>query len=55
MKALRSKIVILIIAATTFLYFTNDYGLVDIEKTAIIVAIGIDYEEEKDNIPLRLR
>lgn len=48
MKALRSKIVILIIAATTFLYFTNDYGLVDIEKTAIIVAIGIDYEEEKE-------
>jgi len=29
-----------------FLFFTNDFGLVDIRKTAIITAVGIDKEDE---------
>lgn len=29
------------------LYFTNDFGLVDIHKTAIITAVGIDVKEEE--------
>lgn len=28
-------------------FFTNDFGLVDIHKTAIITAVGIDVEEEE--------
>ena len=28
----------------TFLFFTNDFGLIDIQKTAIVMAVGIDRE-----------
>ena len=35
----------LIIIALLGLFFTNDFGLVDIHKTAIISAVGIDAEE----------
>lgn len=29
----------------TLLFFTNDFGLLDIQKTALIMAVGIDREE----------
>ncbi len=29
------------------LFFTNDFGLVDIHKTAIVTAVGVDVEEEE--------
>lgn len=32
------------------LFFSNDFGLVNIEKTAIITAIGIDYENEEYSV-----
>ncbi len=35
----------LIIAAMLFLFFTNDFGLVDIHKTSVVVALGIDAED----------
>lgn len=28
-------------------FFTNDFGLIDVEKTSIITAIAIDYEKDK--------
>lgn len=34
-----------ILIALLGMFFTNDYGLVDIRKTSIITAIGIEYEE----------
>ena len=37
---------ILLIAAMLFLFFTTDFGLVDIHKTSIVVAVGIDVTEE---------
>lgn len=36
-----------ILLATIFLFFTNDFGLIDIQKTAIITAMAIDKEGEK--------
>ncbi len=39
---LKNKIVIVIALILTIFYFTNDFALIDIEKTAIIVALGID-------------
>ncbi len=30
-----------------FLFFSNDFGLIDVQKTAIVVAVGIDREEEE--------
>ena len=35
---------ILIIVALSFLSFSNDFGLLDVQKTAIIMAVGIDKE-----------
>ena len=45
MKFLRSKFLIILTAFMFILFMTNDFGLVNIERTAIIMAIGIDYEE----------
>ncbi len=36
---------ILIIVAMLFLFFTNDFGLVDIHKSSIVVAVGIDVSD----------
>lgn len=36
------------------LYFTNDYGLVDIHKTSIVVAAAIDYEDEEVKVTAQL-
>ncbi len=37
---------ILLIIALSFLFFSNDFGLLDVQKTAIIMAAGIDKEGE---------
>lgn len=37
---------LLIILALVFLFFTGDFGLIDVQKTAIVMAVGIDREEE---------
>ena len=36
----------LLFALLAFAFFSNDFGLVDIQKTAIILAAGVDKEEE---------
>ncbi len=38
---------ILIIALLAFLFFSNDFGLLDVQKTAIITAAGIDREGDE--------
>ena len=35
-----------LIIALTFLFFTGDFGLIDVQKTAIVMAVGIDREED---------
>lgn len=35
---------LLIVIALSFLFFSNDFGLLDIQKTAIVMAVGIDRE-----------
>ena len=30
----------------SFLFFTNDFGLTDVQKTALVIAVGLDREEE---------
>ncbi len=39
------KIYVLLLAIVLFAFFSNDFGLVDIQKTAIILAAGIDKTE----------
>lgn len=43
-----------IIIAMTVLFFTNDFGLVDIHKTSIIVAVGIDLEDDEVQVTAQL-
>lgn len=50
----RAKILVIIFGFVALLYFTNDFQLIDIEKTAIIVAIGIDYEDGEYQITAQI-
>lgn len=45
LKRLAAIIYALAITAMAFLFFTNDFGLVDIRKTAVIIGAGIDLTE----------
>ncbi|MDE7296671.1 MAG: hypothetical protein K2N84_05335 [Clostridia bacterium] len=45
-KTIPMKIYVLIAAVFTFVFFSNDFGLVDIQKTAIIIAAGVDRTEQ---------
>ncbi len=44
-RSLPMKLYILIAAVLAFSFFSNDFGLVDIQKTAVILAAGIDRTE----------
>lgn len=49
-NSLRQKtpvIYVLAVIFLTILFFSNDFGLVDIQKTAIVLAVGIDRENEE--------
>lgn len=45
MKFVGVKIAALALAAVFFMFFSNDFGLIDIEKTAIITACAIDLDK----------
>ncbi len=47
MKLPKIKFFSLLLSLVLILFFSNDFGLVNIEKTAIITAIAIDVEEEE--------
>ena len=38
---------ILFAVILSFLFFSNDFGLIDVQKTAIVLAVGIDREEDE--------
>lgn len=44
----------LVIAALLALFFTNDFGLVDIHKTLIVTAVGIDVEDEEIQVTAQI-
>lgn len=46
MRFLRTYFLPILIAFAMLLFFTHDFGLIDIEHTAIIVALGVDKNEE---------
>ena len=46
MKFVKVKIAAFLIAAVFLLFFSNDFGLIDVEKTAIITAVAIDLEQD---------
>lgn len=38
---------ILAVVFLAFLFFSNDFGLMDVQKTAIVMAVGVDREEDE--------
>ena len=47
LKRSLSFIFLLILAALTFLFFTNDFGLLDLRKTSVVIGVGLDIEDEE--------
>lgn len=47
LAALPGRVCLILVAAIVFIFFSNDFGLVDIQKTAIVLAVGIDRTEEE--------
>lgn len=45
-KRIAAVIYAVVIIAMAFLFFTNDFGLVDIRKTAVIIGAGIDLTQD---------
>ncbi len=45
LKTIPMKLYLLVLAVILFAFFSNDFGLVDVQKTAIILAAGIDKTE----------
>ena len=45
-RTIPMKLYVLLAAVILFAFFSNDFGLVDIQKTAVILAAGIDKSEE---------
>ncbi len=46
MKTFKIRVALILGALLAIFYFSSDFALIDIEKTAIIVAIGIDEGEK---------
>ena len=47
MSNLKIRIIFIVIAGLFIMFFSNDFGIIDIKKTAIITAVGIDKEEDE--------
>lgn len=54
MRFLRTYFLPILTAFAMLLFFTHDFGLIDIEHTAIIVALGIDRDDEKYEISAQI-
>ena len=47
LKTIPMKLWVIVCVLVVFTFFSNDFGLVDIQKTAIVLAVGIDRTEEE--------
>ena len=45
---------LLLIFFLAILFFSNDFGLTDVQKTAIVVAVGIDREGEEFSVSAQI-
>ena len=48
MRTLKAKILMVLVAFLFIFFFSNDFGLIDVEKTSIITAIAIDKTDNGD-------
>ncbi len=54
MKLVHAKIAMLITLLLSAIFFTNDFGLIDIEKTAIVTAIAIDQTDDEYSVSMEI-
>ncbi|MDE7163451.1 MAG: Ger(x)C family spore germination C-terminal domain-containing protein [Clostridia bacterium] len=47
LKYALSVIYLLVFAALAFLFFTNDFGLLDLRKTSVVIGVALDIEEDE--------
>ena len=47
-KRLSGLFIALLVLVLSALFFTNDFGLVDLRKTSVIIGVGIDFEEDDE-------
>ncbi len=48
MRTHKAKILMILVVALFVFFFSNDFGLIDVEKTSIITAIAIDMADDGD-------
>ena len=53
-RFVKSKILLIIVAAVFVLYLSNDFSLLDIKETALIVALGIDKDGDEIEVTAQL-
>ena len=47
MRLKRAKFFLIIVLLLFVFFFSNDFGLIDVEKTSIVTAIAVDYENDE--------
>jgi len=53
-KTVPLKLFVLLAAIVLIAFFSNDFGLVDIQKTAVILAVGLDKEDENYTVTAQI-
>ena len=48
MRSIKAKIIMVLVVFLFVFFFSNDFGLIDVEKTSIITAVAIDKTEDGD-------
>ena len=54
MKLLKPKLLIIFFCLLTLMFLSNDFGIIDIEKTAIVTAVAIDLDGEEYNVSVQV-
>ncbi|MBR5388274.1 MAG: hypothetical protein IK147_02255 [Clostridia bacterium] len=54
MKLKKYKILLFLLAAVLLLFFSNDFGLIDVEKTAIITAVAVDKDGDRYKVTAQI-
>lgn len=54
MKFKRAKILLIFLLSIGVLFFSSDFGLIDIEKTSIITAIAVDFKDDEYEVSMEV-
>ncbi len=54
MNFFKAKLILIAICFLSLFYFSNDFGLINVEKSAIVTAIGIDKEDDELKLSMQI-